>query len=391
MFAARLKLARKKAGLSLRDLSEALGSRVSAQAIGKYERGEMMPSSGTLLALAKALDVSLDYLMGSHVSQLDGIEFRKKSGTSAKDRARVEAAVIAHVERYLTIEEILDLPSAAWHRPFDAVQLARVEQAEQLAIDVRMAWHLGEDPIPNLTELLEEHGIKVCIPPLPDTMSGMTCIVKRSPAFLAGSYARSTRLKEGKDVDIICPVEESETHTIPVIVVNKAHTLERRRLTLAHELGHRLIREDSPVGHEKLANYFAGAFLIPEAHLKREIGKHRKGIGYAELIQLKRMYRVSAAAFLVRLERLEIIDASTLAYAFQTFARGWRREEPEPLEASDQQGTRELPQRFERLCYWALAEKLISPSKASELLQQPLTTIEYAMKGPTGEHAHHRQ
>ena len=120
MFAARLKLARKKAGLSLRDLSEALGSRVSAQAIGKYERGEMMPSSGTLLALAKALDVSLDYLMGSQVSQLDGVEFRKKSGTSAKDRARVEAAVIAHVERYLTIEEILDLPSAAWHRPFDA-------------------------------------------------------------------------------------------------------------------------------------------------------------------------------------------------------------------------------------------------------------------------------
>ena len=119
MFADRLKLARKKAGLSLRELSEALGGRVSAQAIGKYERGEMMPSSGTLLALAKTLDVSLDYLMGGQVSQLDGIEFRKKSGTTAKDRARVEADVIEHVERYLTIEEILDLDSAAWQRPFE--------------------------------------------------------------------------------------------------------------------------------------------------------------------------------------------------------------------------------------------------------------------------------
>ena len=129
MFADRLKLARKKAGLSLRELAEALGGRVSAQAIGKYERGEMMPSSGTLLTLAKTLDVSLDYLMGGQVSQLDGIEFRRKSGTTAKDRAHVEADVIEQVERYLTIEEILDLDSAAWQRPVKA-RLAQMEEAE---------------------------------------------------------------------------------------------------------------------------------------------------------------------------------------------------------------------------------------------------------------------
>src|SRR3989442_5701172 len=121
MFADRLKLARKKAGFSLRDLSEALDNRISAQAIGKYERGEMMPSSGTLLALAKTLDVSLDYLMGARVHKLDGVEFRKKSGTSAKDRARVEAAVIEHVERYLTIEEILALVSVNCHCAFAKV------------------------------------------------------------------------------------------------------------------------------------------------------------------------------------------------------------------------------------------------------------------------------
>src|SRR5687768_1696613 len=109
MFGDRLKLARKKAGFSLRSLSEALDGRVTAQAIGKYERGEMMPSSGIMLALAKILDVSLDYLMGAQVQKLDGIEFRKKTGTSAKARARVEADVIEHVERYLTIEETLEL------------------------------------------------------------------------------------------------------------------------------------------------------------------------------------------------------------------------------------------------------------------------------------------
>ena len=363
MFADRLKIARKKAGLSLRELSEALGGLVSAQALGKYERGEMMPSSGTLLALAKTLEVSLDYLMGGQVATLDRVDFRKKSGTTAKDRARVEAAVIEHVERYLTIEEILDLDSAEWHRPFPEVHLKQIEEAEALAKKLREAWQLGEDPIPNLTELLEEHGIKVCITALPADVSGMTCIVQRSAGL----------------------------PEVPVIVINQMHTLERRRLTLAHELGHRLLHEDSPVHHEKAANYFAGALLIPEAHLEKEIGKHRQGLGYYELVELKQMYRVSAAAFLVRLERLGIIDEATLAYAFQTFAQGWRREEPEELEEPDRRGTQEPARRFERLCYRALAEKLISPSKASELLKCPLQQIERAMKGPAGGNAHHYQ
>ncbi|MCG8012463.1 MAG: helix-turn-helix domain-containing protein, partial [Candidatus Thiodiazotropha weberae] len=61
MFGDRLKLARKKAGYSLRGLAEALEKEVSAQAIGKYERGEMMPSSGVLLRLTKLLDVSIEY------------------------------------------------------------------------------------------------------------------------------------------------------------------------------------------------------------------------------------------------------------------------------------------------------------------------------------------
>ena len=59
MIADRLRLARRKAGLSLRDLSAAMDGRVTAQAIGKYERGESVPSSGVVLAMSKALGVSL--------------------------------------------------------------------------------------------------------------------------------------------------------------------------------------------------------------------------------------------------------------------------------------------------------------------------------------------
>ena len=132
-------------------------------------------------------------------------------------------------------------------------------------------------------------------------------------------------------------------------------------------------------------------FLIPRDHLVREIGEVRKALGYQELIQLKRMYRVSAAALLVRFKQVGVINKSTLAYAFQTFARGWRSTEPEPLEGRGEEGQHEVPRRFERLCYWALAEGLVSPSKAGELLQQPRNRIEQGLRGPAEIDADYRK
>ncbi len=70
MFGERLKIARVRAGLSLRDLEERIGNLVSAQAIGKYERGEMMPGSRVLIALADVLGVSERYLVPIYVDEL---------------------------------------------------------------------------------------------------------------------------------------------------------------------------------------------------------------------------------------------------------------------------------------------------------------------------------
>lgn len=364
MFGERLKLARKKTGLSLRALSDAIDNDVSAQAIGKYERGAMMPGSRVLMQLSRVLDVKPEYLLSNQVVALEGIEFRKQSGTSARDRAAVEAEVIDHLERYLAIEKVLEQSSSEWKIPkLKRRFLGRLEDADDLAMELRNAWRLGIDAIPNMTELLEEQGIKVLLVKLPNSVSGLTCSVRQSNA--------SQRLS--------------------VIVVNSEHSLERRRLTLAHELGHRVIDEASPVDHERAANAFAGAFLVARPHLLKEVGEHRNAMGYEELVQIKRQYRVSAAALLVRLKHVGVIEEQTLAYAFQTYARGWRFKEPDPIEPEDRQGEYERPKRFDRLCYRALAEHYISPSKAKELLKKPLECIERAMKGPEDVDADHCQ
>jgi Zn-dependent peptidase ImmA (M78 family)/DNA-binding XRE family transcriptional regulator len=354
MFGDRLKLARKKAGHSLRSLSEALGGKVSAQAIGKYERGEMMPASDVLTAMAKELSVPISFLLSEQVEKLEDVEFRKNSSASAAERAQVEAIVIDHVERYLEIEEILNLESAEWHAPFRPKLLNAEDESEELANCVRKAWQLGSDPIPNMTELLEEKGIKVLILDLPKSFSGVTCLVHRA----------------------------GKKRPVPVIVISKHVSLERRRFTLAHELAHRLIDSGSPVDHERASDRFAGAFLVPASHLTAEIGKTRKKMSYDELLQLKKMYRVSAAAMLMRLFQIGVLSKSAVDYAFQTFAKPWRFKEPAPLENPDSPGSKEQAKRFERLCLRALSERFISLSKGIELLRIPVKELEEKLKGP---------
>jgi transcriptional regulator with XRE-family HTH domain len=117
MIGQRLKLARAASGLSLREVEAAIRNLVTAQAIGKYERNEDMPSSRVLSALAEALHVSEDYLLSSDEMVLDGVEFRKKDIASKREEAFVEGQTLHLLERYLTLEDALGLASVVWDRP----------------------------------------------------------------------------------------------------------------------------------------------------------------------------------------------------------------------------------------------------------------------------------
>jgi Zn-dependent peptidase ImmA (M78 family) len=208
----------------------------------------------------------------------------------------------------------------------------------------------------NMTELLEEKGLKVLTVSLPERVSGFTCMVGRG---------------EGRA-------------KLPVIVVNNRLSLERRRLTLAHELFHRLVDANilPDKDEEKAANLFAGAFLMSREHLLREAGRYRSAFGYKEIVDLKRLYRVSGAALPMRPRQIEVISQATLVYAFQSVARGLRSRTPEEFEPESIRRQRERARRFERLCYRALAEGLISLSKAIELLRVAASEVEAGLKGP---------
>ena len=357
MFGQRLRLARKKAGLSMQALAERMSPQISAQAISKYEAGKMMPSSAILVSLGKVLGVSLDFLMGGQVEALAGVEFRKHAATSAKDRALAEAIVTEKLEDYLAVEDILELAPPA--DPFADLITDRVgsyEDIDRLALQLREHWELGIDPIPSLSALLEEKGIKVIQADLPVRFDGLACDVKRS----------------------------NNRPDTEVVVVSSQTNVERKRFNLAHELAHRVIRQtgNANIPLEKAMNRFAGAFLMPEAHLRQETGNNRHGMTYHEIIRLKRLYGVSAAALLVRLGQLQILQQQVVDYAFRSYARAWRTVEPEPIEDGEGFGEFEKPQRFEVLVWRALGEQMISPIRAAQLLHIPLSEVEQQIRGP---------
>ena len=347
MFSERLKLARKRSGLSLRALSSAMSGIVSAQAIGKYERKEMMPSSTVAIALADALEVPPSYLFSPSRVSLDSVEFRKLASTRAKDRAAVEGEVLDHVDRYLQVEEILGLDITEQDGPDGApYQITAVEDAEGAATSVRAAWNLGGGPIPDMTELLEERGIKVFKWSLPGSVDGLNCRVRRV---------------RGDDV--------------PVLVCSTGMSFERQRFTIAYELGHLILDIPSTVKEERVCQRFAGAFLAPGDELIREVGRRRFNFGFAELIEIKHMFGISAAAQVMRMRDLGIITEATVRDIFGGIGSSWRTEEPCPLERT------ESPTRFRRLCLRALAEREISESKAAELLRLRVGEIEAIMAG----------
>ena len=356
MFGQRLRLARKRAGLSMRALADQMTPKVTAQAISKYEAGAMLPSSSVLVGLGKALGVSLDFLMSAQVETLDGLEFRKRGGASARERAQAEAILIDNLERYLAIEDILNLPANVdWierHR-YDSV--ASELEVDDKADELREIWCLGTDPIPSLCELLEDKGIKVVLDDLPESINGLACHVLQRGRTVAEAVVVSTRIN-----------------------------VERRRFTLAHELAHQIIRStgNPTISLEVAMNRFAGAFLVPRQHLLGEVGVRRHRVTHYEIIRLKHIYGVSAAAMLVRLGQVGVVSESTVQRAFATFASSWRKREPEPIQQRGGFSAFEKPRRFKRLVSRALGEELISPVRAAALLNKPLDVVERQISGP---------
>jgi len=333
----RLKMARGLSGLTLREVAQKSG--VSHTAISKYEHGLDVPSSPVLLRLADALGVKLDYLFRpTHIIlNPEIVHYRCRSRCGVKARQQVQGEVSECMERYLEVESLFGEPEP-FSRPEIDLEVSCLEDIEKIAVALRAAWELGRDPIEDLMAVFEDKGVRVCA-------------VQGCEGF-----------------DGLCAwVQEG----IPVIAVQRDMPGDRQRFNLAHELAHLLLYLGPEVGEEAAAHRFAGALLVPESAAKAELGDQRRDLDPNELHLLKHKYGLSMQAWVRRAKDLGIIEESSYRRICQRFSQlGWRKREPW------EQVPPEESKRMKQLVFRALAEDMISRSRAQELLGEEIAEVE---------------
>ena len=330
-FAQRLVNARKIRCMSQRELSNKLEGQVSPTAIEKYEKGLMMPSSSALILLSKALGMKLDYFFRPFTVAIDTkkFEFRKSASMGVKKVESIKYMVCAEIEKYLEIEGVLG-NMTTFTLDYSNILVEGEDEAKLLARRLREDLNIGSDAIVSAVELLESCGVKIIEIDHDDKFSG-TC---------------------------------NTAGTIPVIVINRNMTSERKRITIFHELGHLLMHCAEGVDEEKMCNIFANEVLIPSDKFKSLLGASRHDISLVELQAIQREYGISVDALMAKAAQLNIITNNryTSYYKKKNALPAFK----EAVEASHY--PMEHTNRFERLVYRALASEVISTSKAAALL-----------------------
>lgn len=348
IFGTRLKLARKMAGLSLQELATALENEVSKQALSKYENGLMNPSGEVLTSIAKVFKLKPEYFLKKESFQLGEISFRKKVRLSKKDEESIVEMARDYVERFIEIENILGI-KVQFENPVLDIKVKNKSDAERAAKKLRIDWNLGDVPIPNLVMMLELKGVKVFLLDTVDEFDGLAVLTSSG---------------------------------IPIVAINtKDRPLERIRFTIIHELAHLLLDFENTVLNEvktieNLCHYFSSCFLIPSDVVVKLIGPKRTYINISELISVKQYYGISLRAFVHRLKELQVITENYyrrwMIYMSKTYGA---KKEPGNYNGEEKATT------FDQLVNRALAEGLISISKAASLWNVSINDIRKGKKG----------
>lgn len=338
----RLKSARMMNAISLQGLADRLeeqGFQISKQALSKYEQGDSIPNSEMVIGLSNALGVRPDYFYSETEVEFGEIEFRKLKSYANKEKQRIIEVSKDKLRRYLELEELLAIETG-FENPIAGFKIKGLESIDEAADKLREFWDLGSNPIPNSIELLEDHHIKVIEIESDVKLDGFSTLANDS---------------------------------YPIVVLNKNKLdgyPDRKRWTALHELGHIVLdlrHIDEEKTKESYCHYFAGALLFPKKQILAELGNKRTKLSFNELAALKKEYGLSMQAIVYRAKDLGIISEGYFKQFFFMFNQlGYKKEEPIPYKAY------EKSDRFHQLLFKALAEEVISMSKAASLNNQKL-------------------
>jgi Zn-dependent peptidase ImmA (M78 family)/DNA-binding XRE family transcriptional regulator len=288
----RLRQARELRGLTQTALARQVG--VHPSAIAQLETGRMQPSPAVLDALGRATGFPVAFFTRPSGPALPpgSLRFRARAALTARQRRQAWAYAQMLYEL---------MASLAAQTEYPAPRLPRLDSDPVAAATLtRQALGLASDrPIGPLIRTLERHGVWVLAIPVP---------LPRRDA---------------------CSAWAGGDGATPVLVVAATPAGDRRRFSVAHELGHLVLHhtpEGTPHALEQQADAFAEAFLLPVAAMRVALVPP---ITLTTLADLKTRWGVSLQALIRRALTLEIISPSQYrSLSTQLGARGWRTREP---------------------------------------------------------------
>lgn len=329
----RLRQARVAAGMSQTEVVDSLaehGVSLTKAGLSKYERGGSVPKPRTLRTLAQVLGVDTAFFLEERAVSIEWLAFRKASRLGKKQQERIKTLAFVQVAALHSLRRALE-PNRQ-PRPMIRTVVTVPADAESAADQLRERWGLGDRPIGSVTSVIEDAGGIV--------------------------------VESGDEEDLFDGLSGWLDDKTPVIVVSSSVSDDRKRFSLAHELGHLAmdVGEIDFATEEKLAHRFAAAFLVTSSTARRELGERRRRLDFRELALLKQKHGLSMQAWIYRAADLGIIDQSHARTLFaEMSARGWRRREPIAFNGH------ERLMRLQQLAVRALAEGVISSATAERL------------------------
>ena len=342
----KLKDLRESMNFSYQQLADQVG--VAKQSIFKFEKGHSKPSSETLLKLAELFNVPFSFFYENPDGvnfDFENIRFRDahKIFDVESHLKEVRDLVVNYISKFLELEKIMGY-EREFDNPLEDFKITNEKDIEKAAKVLRKKWKIGNSPISDVVETLESKGVFVVE-------------VNRSEDF--------------------CGLSGSVNQDIPIIVLNeRSLTLERKRFTALHELGHIVLKFDSDFSEDKIefyCNFFAGAVLIVDEALFAEFGKNRTSISLAELKRIKELYGISIQAIIIRARQTDYIDSKIY--------NDWWQAYNEWYSGGDSQNDfghfacNEKATRFSNMIVQGVAEKRLSWSKAAELCGKKIDNL----------------
>lgn len=348
----RLKRARGALGYSQEQVAEKL--KIGRPRYSDIENGKRNVPLRELYKFCEFFGRPLDYFLKEKLAIESGFKvlFRKTEGD--REVAEIITEFENLCERMYELEEIMEIRiKPPIPKDYDYEKNRLWFWGKHYADQERKRLDLGQAPIRSLDQILEEKcGLKIFYLPIPEER---------------GIFGMFT----------------SDENRGGCILVNANPTTGNQLFSLAHEYGHFIFHKkrlgvisfekEGNYLDERLANYFASEFLIPENAITDVFNiriKNRKDATAGDIIYLADYFGVSFQAMVYRLNNLRLLSENKKE---KLISETWVTAVRESMGISEpKRGKSKFPSLYIHLCLNAYQQKRITTSKFAEFLELPL-------------------